>query len=335
MSLEQPLLPAAEMNTHTSSGIDRVGLTVDDVIQNHKLFMENGQLIDPNALIAILGGADAILQHYLSSDNLTSHQLNDVNNLMHNRNTNDKSQTDPDITSILTVSSKNTLLHQIFGDIAADKLVNILYSKSIAIAAVLSVLIVLLWFLLETVYIITDKYWMQISIWCTVIYSIWILYILVCISSVNKIIIRRISQTFIYWFKICFAIKAGICDLVYTRIIYDDYPSDISGAILNLMIISFFALLDGIHMSFKTKTFVGIMTSILFLWRSFYWTFHAEPCIIDINWFNIYSSQYDMREWTASAMRVVTIFICKQTIYSIWKPSQSTLIKKSIIIEWK
>ena len=54
-------------------------VTKDDVKRNHQLFMDSGKFMDANKLIDILGGTNAILQHYLSSDNLSQDQLNKIN----------------------------------------------------------------------------------------------------------------------------------------------------------------------------------------------------------------------------------------------------------------
>ena len=102
-----------------------------------------------------------------------------------------------------------------------------------------------------------------------------------------------------------------------------------------IMMIAWYGLMDGIKLPLKMKMVVAIMGSMFFLYASFYWTFIAsEPCIVEVNWWNFYSSEYDMKEWTAGSVRVITIFMCKQTIYSIWKPTKSTLIKKSVVIQW-
>ena len=55
-----------------------------DVNKRHQLFMDQGKSVDIKQLIKILGGADAILQYYLSSQNqspLTTKRLHQINNL--------------------------------------------------------------------------------------------------------------------------------------------------------------------------------------------------------------------------------------------------------------
>ena len=290
--------------------------------------MENGQSIDLNQLAEILGGPDAILQHYLSSNissSLTLNQLNDINDLI----TNNKQQ---DWNTTLVISCNNSFLHHLLGDTPANKIVSIIYSKSMVIATGIATAILLslvpLSFLTKTTR--KDVLWMDIT-FC-VISSIFTLLLLLSILSVNKTILNYILRTFIFYFKALYGIKYGICSAIYQ---YRKLNSKlIVGQILTVVLIVWYALMDGINASIKTKIWFGIMGSIYFLFISFIWTIESEQCLISINWWGLYSTEFDMREWAASAVRVVTIFMVEQTAYSMWKPSKSTLIRRSVDIVW-
>ena len=329
MATEESLLASIGIPT-----IQNNDLTADDLIERHHLFMDNGQSVDMNVLVSILGGTDAILQHYLSSNNttpLTVNQLNDINDLLNNNNDIFKQDA-----HILRVSSGNTLLHQLFGERIATKTVHMMYSKPMVIAAGFLIAITML---LDVSFVIemAMKYHQPLSVCLCVLDFVLIMYILLSILSVNKTILKYILQTFIFWFKILFAVKYGVCYIIYQQRKLEIYASNILFWILTVMFISWYALIDGINMPLRVKIGIGIMGSLYFLYISIvYWTFViTEPCFITINWSNSHSSQLDMREWASSAIRVVTIFMCKQAIYSIWDASKSTLIKKSVAIVWE
>ena len=79
MSLPTPLLSSLQLSEHM------VSVTIDDVNRRHESLMNNGGCIDSNKLIKILGGADAILKHYISTNELSplsSEQLSSINELL-------------------------------------------------------------------------------------------------------------------------------------------------------------------------------------------------------------------------------------------------------------
>ena len=327
MALEQPLIA---LPTQTIQNND---CTADDLTRNHQQFIDNGHSVDIDNLVEILGGPDAILQHYLSSNNLsplTSHQLNQINNLITNNDNDDNK--DESNSASLRVSAENTLFHQLLSKTTANKIISIIYSKPMVIAVSLTIVF---WPLLAVLSTSESIRTYTMWIWFVMLFAI-ISYLLLSILTVNVIILKRILQTFIFWFKTFYGIKCIVCISIVLFKKYWLSPANILGTVWTLLLIVWYALTDGIHMPLRAKMIIGIILSIYFLYVSFYYTFvFNQQCLITINWWNYYSSTFDISEWTASAVRVVTIFIWKQTAYSIWKPSQSTLIKRSVQITWE
>ena len=333
MALEDSLLHDQSVPL---SSIQTNPITAADVSRSHQLFMNNGKSLKVSKLLEILGGADAILQHYLSSDNLsplTVDQSTDINELVVFNSNHDDDGCHP--IPILPALASDTFLHQMLGDSTANKIVNIIHSKPMVIAISFGIVInlILAYLLFYRVlsgisYILTD------IVDCIIIMGL-ILYISTSTLSANKVILSGIMRTFIFWFKLFFAIKYRTCVIIYQWKIFGSiYGGAILGAILPMIVIAWYALFDAIQLPLRVKIGVGVLGSIYFLWASWGWTFLDEPCYITINWWGDYTSVLDMREWTASAARVVTIFICKQTIYSIWKPSESALLERSVQIAW-
>ena len=127
MSLQAPLLSPVQL-TDLSNNI-----TIKDLHRKHDRYISNGGSIPSDKLIEILGGTNAILKHYLSTDDtspLTSEQLQEINGLFNTTNNTEfhedfmmnaedvEESTNMDSPTIF-VSHRKSFLHKINGDIAA------------------------------------------------------------------------------------------------------------------------------------------------------------------------------------------------------------------------
>ena len=331
MASQQPLLRSLQLPIIQDNTV-----TANTVIKNHQIFLENGNQINETELIAILGGADAILQHYLSSNNLsalTDHQLQDINQLFIHPITHENDDINTNKLPVLSVDAHNTLLHQLLGKDTGNKVLKIVYNEWIC-AVVASNLVI--GRVVDVLLYMSD----YLSQWVglIIIYmntGVVIMHMLISLLSVNKTILRYTSRTFIFWFKAFCAIKFGICLIIFNhKFNYSEYlVSNILASVELIMIISSFALIDGMKMPLKSKMLIGVIGSMYVSSVSLSWTF-SKPCLITINWWKGTASQYDVTEGAASALRVLAIFMVKQTIYCVWRPLQSALIKRSITIEW-
>ena len=110
MSTSVPLLQASIPSNFENA-------TIADIQSNHQILIANDIFININAIINILGGADSVLQHSLSTQNvsLTNKQLNQINNILLTQ-INVLNLAEPSdfeiMTPILKVSAENTLLHK-------------------------------------------------------------------------------------------------------------------------------------------------------------------------------------------------------------------------------
>ena len=321
--------PLTEMSLCINDDINCLNMLV-----KHQLFQEEGKSMDSNKLIEILGGSDAILHHYLSSNNqslLTQQQLNDINELLCNDQ--DTNNDNDDNTPTLNVSFQDTLLHQYTGNKIANKLMSMLFSKP--------TVIVTGFFLIITI-VISVLYWsVHLSIipfslvrgWSCTIMSLGIIYASLSFLLLNKTITRNILSTFMAWFKLFYIIRYCVCSSIYY---WQDMPVLNSIFCVSVFIAYlFYALIDGLWMPLNAKIAIGIITALVFAWMSTYWTFFVSSKVIRINLQNDYGFEFDVATLAASSMRVIAIFMVKQAIYSIWKPTKATMIKKSVQIVWK
>ena len=168
-----------------------------------------------------------------------------------------------------------------------------------------------------------------------IVYCVLIICMMLAAFDVNKTVLKCILRTFIFWVEVLYGIKYLICSMIYRWKKWGIPPRIILWCGVTMVLLESFGLRDGINMPLRAKIIFGSVGTIYFIWMSFYWTFLLnEPCIMYPNWWNSYASEYDMREWTASSVRVVTIFMCRQMIHCIWKLSYATLINKSMKIVW-
>ena len=145
-----------------------------------------------------------------------------------------------------------------------------------------------------------------------------------------------LSHSFEFYFKMFYIIQFAICYTIYwERTDWANIPYYAMSGVVNFVIMLWYALMDGLNMPMRVKIGIGIMVSAWFLWWSYYLTFsYPTSYPVNIQFFDYYSWRFDLRQMTASSCRIVTVFIVKQTVCSLWSPSKATLIKQSAKIVW-
>ena len=327
MTSGTPLLSTIELHQ-----TDNNEITVDLVSNNHQLFMHKEKTMNANKLIEILGGTDAILQHYLSSKDsssqLTTKQLHQINELLVN-DTNTGIHGD-----ILLASSENTFLHLIFGPKIGSTIRDIMYSRMMLF---IIGLVLLTWFitvLLAATDIVTSVVTYNIS--HIIIYSVVGVFEFLLFWTLNRTTTKLILQTFEIYFKMIFFVEFWI----FSTICYGEWAQinmtlNTIYNIITCMGVLLFCLVDGLKMSFGVKATLSMLVVSLFTLSSVYWSIlYTTPSHRSIHLWNGYSFDLDAREWTANAIRILTIFAWKQTIYSIFKAPKSPVIMSSIKIQW-
>ena len=333
IELKEPLLERDNGGTSVLADI-----SVKSVNKNHERFMENGGTIDPHQLITILGGADAILHHYLSSDNLSQlsikqlHQINDALTLKSETN----KWTDKDYTSpIIQLSPENTIIHQKLGVRIGNKFRNIIFNQWLWCFIILMAVIFIMLRILNAFSVIAGYSSIAYFIYNTIIYIICIIMCLSVLLLTNKKTIGYILQTFEFYLKFICAIRYWIFATMYDR----KYVESITKYSTNnyimyhtviFMIVLIFCFADGLKISPRRKSLsVFIFTGFL-TWFAINWTFTRN----EVYYYDLGLVSINVVEFAASSITIITIFAWKQMIFSLYLPKKSTLIKKSVKIVW-
>ena len=296
MALETPLLnevSCTELN-HVNVG----NITANNVNMNHQLVMEKGLSIDADLLVSILGGPDAILQHYLSSENgsqLTTDQLHQINDALTSRTSShdNRNMQSP----VLKVSEENTFLHKICHPKIGNKLVNIIFNRwIISIVCFMSFSTFLMWVLFAAdILQLSD---ISFIVWSVISYSAMFVFSFLLLLALNKTTTKLILCTFEFNLKIFYFIRYWICAAIYVG----HQTPEITVLYWFITFTTFlaaliFCLLDGLKIPFKAKAILLTVGSILFSLATFYWTFlWTKPYFVNVSLWSNHSMELDMRE---------------------------------------
>ena len=235
---------------------------------------------------------------------------------------------------ILEISAKNTILHQLFGDKFGEKIMNLLFNRyTLSIIG----LMLMIWFILSCLFFtnVLSGDIMHFT-YCTIIYAIIFMYLFLLLLSLNKTTTKLILRTLEFWLKMEFLCQFLICHSLCEE--YRTAREIFLHVFYNMVVficVLVFCLIDGSKMSYRVKAILFFLGGLLFTIGSFYWTvMYTETHIIAITLLGNYSFNIDVREWTASSIRLLTIFTWKQTIYSIFKAPKSSIIIVPVSIKW-
>ena len=318
MSTSVPLLQASVPSNPES-------ITTTDVQNNHQILMANNKPVNIDAIINILGGADFVLQHFLSTQNaaLTKEQLNQINNtLLTQINVSNLTESlEFEIpTPTLKVSAENTFLHKYCHKQTVNKIINTILSKYTSAIFVILMIITL----------IMDIHKFKVNTYWSIFFLIGYLYcgpfLILQILSLNKTTTKYILKSFEFWFKLFYYIRHWIASIMI-----NGFSLANTGLLLFLGTI-IYGLLDGLQLPLRYKGTCLVIGAVLFTWIGIRWTFFMdhEEYIYTLNGWEI-----DLVSMGASSIRIVALFAWKQTIYSIVYPLTSTLILKQVRILWK
>eukprot|EP01084_Bolivina_argentea_P125586 222479_1 len=322
---DAPLLQKVELIGSTGSNVG-----IDDVKQNHKKLMNNGHNIDDKTmeLIDIFGGIDVVLQHYLSekcNSKLTQSQLCDINYILLSTDEDEDTHNMEDI-GTLYISPNNTFLHQCLNHNLSSKIINIIFGNycSFGMTLIVILLAVLPWF--HSGYLTGFIWWIVIGILGV--------YVILILLSLNRTITNHVMSSFEFWFKFIYFIKYCICYEIYMTHWKIPIYYTVLFNILNFVFLMFiieYSLIDALRASVLFKATFMIIGSIgMSIW-AFVWTFYWTELFVSHKLFNT-DVHFDIGALGASSLRILSVFMVKQTIYSIYKKSESTSIKHPIKI---
>ena len=333
MSLKQPLLPSVEL----SNRIDII--TMEDLNRQHEAYLNNGGCIQSNKLVEILGGADAVLSHYLSTNNLsslTTLQLQKIDALLNHSDHHligNKENTKIE-SPILLASNTNTILHHIIKRDIADKVRQFIFNRiTTAIVAIAWVICALISAVLVKYY--QYSYYLLLFLCCLLLTHMFLLLLML-----NKRITTLIAHTFEFWFKMVHLIRFIIGDFLIAGKCH--HYDDVTGigaytwisvrSIAGMMIVLLFCLLlDGLKMPLRIKIAVLMLWSITYTIIAVQFAFLTkETCTV--SFFNLFT--LDIVSLMGGSLRILAIFAWKQTFYSMFKAPKSAVIIKSVKVTW-
>eukprot|EP00483_Globobulimina_turgida_P010800 UN10821 len=162
--------------------------------------------------------------------------------------------------------------------------------------------------------------------------------------SVNIKAFKMITKSFDFWFKVVYMII-----FVVTRFIYIQYISihvetsrrnifwfiyDALYGFVRLFTILLWSSLDALQLPLYIKIYLGLLIAIVYSLNALFITLFAESngddSIIHIG----NSISISLISYIESSIRIVAIFMWKQTILSILKKNRCILIKYSPFIQW-
>lgn len=343
--MDAPLLEELELHQSTVTEI-----TIETVRNTHHQLLNNegNTQCKMREIVNILGGTDVILTHYLSEDNLSTlsnKQLNDINQilLLINLNKNDNKLPGNDQDLVLSLSRHHTFLHDLFSNQTAHKIIHILFGR---IAAMIFSVMLLSGIILSVLL------WTNFLTSKVIVYLGWLLLILALIAliiallSVNKLVIKMVSGTFEFWFKLFFLFRYFICTEIYsikTNRYYDEYEWSFVLYInivwtVYLLFILIYSFIDGLQISIRFRIFVLITGSMFISTLAIYHTILETNVDGDgrIIYTNIFGRKImiDIIGWSAGSLRIISLFVWRQTIYSLYYRDKATSINQQVSIKW-
>lgn len=182
------------------------------------------------------------------------------------------------------------------------------------------------------------------TIFGVVVYCLIMIWYIAILLSVNIKIFKSALRAFLFWFKVLSAIKANILEfaLIYGYQIYGDDVGysplqivyDIIGLINWTLLIMIFCVIDGIYIKRKWKILWSCLVSLYITYLAIYRTLKAP--VIDTSVIEIASNlSFSLYHSYVSDLRVLALFLWKQTVLLILKPGKSINIKRSPFIKWE
>ena len=321
----------SQPSTSNQSAIYNDSIDANYLLQKHQSFIDNHKSLNTDKLIEILGGPDAILQHYLSTNNsstLNREQLQLIDILLTPTDNNHNQSHAP----ILILSPKNTFMHKCCKQRIADTIGRILFSK-----IMLFFLCILGLFILVNVIFYPNgigQFWNTSH---EIGFCMFFLCSFLVMLSLNRTATKFVINTFEFWFKMFYVIRYWICTWLYWW--HEDKTLsifNIAATAMVAIVVFLFCLLDALNVSLRSKIILLFIVSSLWSVWAYQWTLFAFSItyIVDIHFWNGHILHLEVLGLIASSFRIIAIFAWKQTFYTLFRSSKSTLIKKAVKIIW-
>ena len=325
----------------------------DDLVSKSSLYnLHQQQLhqdltndINRDQIILALGGIDNILSHYLDPQNnikLSQIQLNTINNII-----NKKQSAVPD-SSIFSFNKSNTILHQIFHSLTAQRISHIIQHKITLTIFVIWMLVLFFWlFTIEFLDIVLKTnpnfhfFFIYLLISCIIFIIYAVLYILTANIKAIKLSMRSFLfwlKTFsslqflttwfmLYWYLPIFVPHNGVTKSMFILV------QSCCGVVLLLLVLGL-CIIDSLYMSRRIKILWNIFLCIVWTaltLRHIFYPLKNDRSIIEIgNHLSI-----SLLSLNGDALKVLAIFFWKQAIYLIVNPNKCVNIRQSTYFKWE
>ena len=331
-------------------------ISVDIVLQNHRYLLQNGGDTDDKMkqLIELMGGMDSVLNEYLLNHRqMNEAKLHSINKIILSKNKliNQASRhcsrenfsmsvLNAVDNPVMYLSVENNLLYKMVGKQTAERLIKFMTSTWMVILTLIlgisAVIGYCLWMWARNYISITMYNFL--CLWSIIINALSTIWALLAFSILNITAVKGIAS-FSCIFKLLYFFRGFVCWSIYqSRKETADklfIITEITMFISFLCIYTTYSFIDGFYISKRYTTIVSISGAIIFTVLTFSFTYAEAMDSSDIRYLSVIDgTSIDLVSWAASSMRVVCIFVWRQTIYTLWKPEKSTLMQKTVVLKW-
>lgn len=341
--MQSPLLGNTEMIENISTD----GITSKTVLMNYEILLENGGNIHPKlgAIIDAMGGIDMVLRQYLDHTPKQNQlcEINDIILSLNNTKSSDSELQNMDTTEnpVIYLSINDTIMNRLWKSENVEKYKQKL-SGNIATCMAIFIAISLIidyctvyWFWWE----FKDAFVHALNNYSSVSMTIGIVWLLLNAMYLNVKAMKEISRSFEQWFKLVYYIRGCVCWNIYAFKAYGYHePTFMAAQNLTLLayLILFFeyTMIDGLYYDRKRKALMTVVGCIIFTVIAFSFTWTDFTKDNPSRYIYVYGFQWDVLSYASNSMRIVCIFLWKQTIFSLWHPDQAVMIYKPVVLKW-
>ena len=303
------------------------------------LLVEEDLSYKQEEIVAILGGINGILNHYIASGDIDDDRiLRIISVIKQDSKLKVKAKDDTVEDHQISLDPNESILRNIFPKSFCDKLTALVLNKIMMgffFAAFLSIIVINS--IENLVYHKAPDGLLALSI-AICLRIPMTLHLIAMVMFINVKALKLLSRTFLFWFKLLYfvqwfalwqlldhanALKYGalyICDAILV-------------AINVVMVIILVSSMDGLHINIWSKRAILSLTLLYFTSTLFAYWLNGDEWYPSAS-ITIAGYQLHLVERLRSVGQTLVIFVARQTI-ALWRnPTKSTVIRKPTYIRW-
>ena len=233
----------------------------------------------------------------------------------------------------------NTIIHRLCGNLFGNFMIKyFIYNKCVALIIALIIIYVI-------VMVIVDKFTDNTLQDCMVIHLLLILVMIIyCVFlalTANVKCLKLLCQHFEFWIKIGICVKLCICNIIMNG---NDGSHDEIGKLILIQITLFlfilnFSVMDALQIPSFIKIMIGLLVAIYSSIYALYFFIKIEDNNnIKYKTIPIINCQINMISVISSSWGVISMFVWKQTVISIYNASKcqdrATIINQPVYLQW-